>query len=225
MRCVICITRPWLRAETPMHPSDLLRDLIQGRGSTHQLSSYIALIAGLRRSLDDWIPPDRLDSWTRIAARLGLTVIPDCLFCDLAGAPYTGVVPTTRATAEPWRSGASSGSRGMVHVFVSSSRERAEEALAAGWYSLVVHGRPITKPLVDHGRLGMAFGYPECCVKFFMSRNDWPRWNTLAESFKASRQTLWECNCLTKHTPCMMIYHMPCSFDCSATTAYSRSLF
>jgi hypothetical protein len=78
--------------------------------------------------------------------------------------------------------------------------------------------------MVDVYRLGLAFGYPECCVKSFMEHNDWPRQNTIAEAARASSRFLWQTNCLAKNTTLMIIFHMPCAFDCPATLAYSCSL-
>ncbi|MEE8519569.1 MAG: hypothetical protein V3S98_10640 [Dehalococcoidia bacterium] len=102
-------------------------------------------------------------------------------------------------------------------MVVSSRRDWASEAIAAVWYSVAVEDRIVRKPLIDHYRFGLALGYPKCCVRFFLRHNDWPRMNTLADAASNSARVCWETNSFPRHTPWMAVFHMPCSFDCSAT--------
>lgn len=196
-----------------------LGELVEVRGGDLQLAAYVAVAAGARRSLDDWIAVDRWPAFTRLADRLGLAVEADCVFHPLDGDRPAGVElsPTTRARATPLAAGLGSDPRAAVHAFVSSRRDWAEEALACGWYSVAVGGRVVFKPLADFHRLGFAFGYPRCCVDFFLEHNDWPRSNSLAEALRRSNTLCWQTNRLLKSTPWMLVFHLPCAFDCSAT--------
>lgn len=205
---------------------DLLQ-LVDVRSSEQQLAQYLAVRAGVRRALDDWIPGARFDAYCLVLAKLGLFVEVDCLFKPIAEAVHIAgaeIVPTTRAFGFPFRVGDEAPSGSVVHVVVSSRADWAAEAHASSWYSVVIGSRCIRKPLVEHLRLGSAFGYPECCVRFFLQHNDWPRMNTVADSAAASARFLWETNCFPRHTPWMTHFHLPCSFSCPRTRDYSTAV-
>jgi hypothetical protein len=198
----------------------LLHDIVEARGSELQLYSYIAVLAGLRHSLDDWVPASRLERFRHLTSRLGLFVEIDCVFRFMEGeTPVLGsnFMPTTRAFGVQYPQGLDDNPSTSIHVIVSSRRDWAAEALASSWYSVAVDGRIVRKPLVDHVRFGEALGYPECCIKFFSENSNFSSLNTPAESAVNSTRFRWQANCLAKHTPWMTIFHMPCSFDCQAT--------
>lgn len=204
-----------------------LGELVSARRTSSQLSQYIAVMAHIRHSLDDWIPADNFDAFRRVAATGGLVVEVDSVFKHLVEESTVmglHLAPTTRAVGLPFVEGVDWEPGSNVHVIVSARADWAAETLAAGWYPLIVDGRMVRKPHVDHKRLGRAFGYPACCVDFFMTHNNWTRLNTLADAVKASKRIDWRANCLLKQTPWMTIFHMPCSFDCPATLEYSTAL-
>lgn len=203
----------------------LLGELVKIKRSDVLISQYVGVIEQVRRSLDDWVPAESLDAFRSLAATHGLVVEVDCIFKPLENESTVvglNLAPTTRAVGLPYVEGASKGT--SVHVVVSTRADWAAETLAAGWYPVIVNGRMVLKPHIDHKRLGHAFGYPACCVEFFMRHNNWTRLNTLADAVNASRRIDWRANCLLKQTPCMTIYHMPCAFDCPATLEYSTAL-
>jgi hypothetical protein len=205
----------------------LLHDLVDVRGSEQQLCQYVAVLSGIRRSLDDWIPISRFDAYKRFAARLDLFIEVDCLFKSIGhDAPVFGsnYMPTTRAIGACYPQGADSNPATSVHVVVSSRSDWAAEALASSWYSVAVDGRIVRKPLVDHVRFARALGYPECCIQFFVRNSNFATLNTPAQVAQASTNIHWEANCLAKHTPWMTIFHMPCSFDCRATRDYTTAV-
>lgn len=205
----------------------LLGEFVKVRRTDSQLSQYVAVMAGLRRSLDDWIPAENFQAFSRLAAEHGLVVEADCVFKPLtetAAVIGLNLAPTTRAVGAPYEEGVAWEPGTNVHAVVSSRADWAAETMAAGWYPLIVNGRMVRKPHVDHRRLGYAFGYPVCCVDFFMTHNNWNRLNTLADAVKASERIDWRANCLLKQTPWMTIFHMPCRFDCRATLEYSAAL-
>ncbi len=205
----------------------IFQELAEARDSDTQLSQYAAVAAGLRRALDDWVPVDRVASYCALTTRLGLSVEVDCVFESVAnGAQITGsdFAPTTRASASLYRKGIATSPDSRLHVVVSSRSEWAADALAAAWYPVAVESRVLRKPLIDHARMGRALGYPSCCVEFFVSHNDWSRQNTLAEAARRSGSFHWEANCLTKFTPWMLSFHMPCAFDCKETIRYAHEV-
>lgn len=205
--------------------SGVLGKLVNVRGSEQQLAQYLAVRAGIRRVLDDWIPVAQFSEYERTMRHLGMVVAPECLFQPLdvhvAGAE---IVPTTRAVGQPFRRGQHTPPGSTVHVMVSSRADWVADAHAVGWYSVVVGDRCVRKPLIDHARLGRAFGYPDCCVEFFLRHNDWPRMSTVADAAAHTERFCWETNCFPRHTPWMALFHMPCRFDCSPTREYVRAV-
>lgn len=227
---------PWKR---------VFSDLIELRRGALQVAQYMGVLSGLKRSLDDWIPYSQLHAYISLIAELGLAIELDCIFSRLPDTqqPAFGsrYAPTTRAGGRSLSSrevtalmkGRPSNTSDFdlhfapgdeVHVVVAKKPEWAFETLGAAWYPLVVDNRIITKPYGDAYRLGSALGYPDCCVRFFMEHNQWATQNQFAEALKASSTLSWQANCLAKNTRWMVIYHMPCAFDCPATLEYSGSV-
>ena len=204
----------------------LFRDLVEVRGSELQLPQYAAVVAGVRKSIDDWVPIDRFNAYKRFAASAGLVVLVDCIFSPITNSDSVlgiNYAPTTRARGGVFDSSVKD-PHASVHVVVSTRADWADDTLAAAWYSVAVENRVLTKPKIDHARLGLAFGYPECCVRSFISHNNWGRECTLTEAARMSREIYWETNCLPKNTPWMTIFHLPCAFDCPGTRTYSRDV-
>lgn len=205
----------------------IFRDLVEVRASEAQVPQYAAVATGVRQALDDWVAPESLDDYRQVLARLSLSALVDCSFLPLSatdrihGLDYS---PTTRAGGSRYVSSIKLPKNAVVHVIVSSRQDWAEETLAAAWYPVAVNGRVLRKPLVDHARLGGAFGYPMCCVDYFVRENDWTRRNMFAEAAKRSSRICWEANCFRKLTPWMTIFHMPCAFDCAKTIEYSHAV-
>jgi hypothetical protein len=204
-----------------------LRELVEVRGSEQQLAQYVAVKAQIRKSLDDWIPARRLASFLRFAQRVGLAVEIDCTFRsfdETTKIPGSSLVPTTQAYGAAFDHQNLDEPDASIHVFVSSRPDWAANAVAAGWYSVAIGDRLVRKPQIDHQRLGTAFGYPPCCIDFFLKHNDWPRTNTLAEAYAQTQVTRWQTNCLAKHSPFMAVFHLPCSFQCAATCEYTEGV-
>jgi hypothetical protein len=203
------------------------RDLVDVRGTEGQLPQYASVLTGTRKSMDDWIPVSRFDAYERLARRLGLVIRVDCVFKSRAasdnvlGSEYA---PTTRARGCLLADVLIDDPLADVHVVVSKRSDWADDTLAAAWYSVAVNNRVLTKPTIDHVRLGLAFGYPECCVRSFHRYNNWGHYCTLTEALRRSRALYWETNCLPRNTQWMTIFHLPCSFDCVRTRDQSREV-
>lgn len=207
--------------------TETLRELDRLRGPGMQVAQYLALLAGVRSSIDDWVPTPQFEHYRHLVADLGLALEIDCVFKPLPASQQAfglEYAPTTRAAGKPYSAADASDPGDSVHVAIARSRQQAQETAALAWYPLVVDNRVTYKPRIDFRRLGAAFGYPKCCVDFFMEHNDWPRQNNLAESAKASRSFSWKANCIIKNTSLMLIFHMPCAFDCQPTLNYTEGV-
>src|SRR5438034_383076 len=64
--------------------SGVLSELIRVCNSKGQLSQYVAVMCGIRRAIDDWIPIDCLDAFKSFCSGLGLHVAPDIVFEPVA---------------------------------------------------------------------------------------------------------------------------------------------
>ncbi|MCI0722867.1 MAG: DUF483 domain-containing protein [Acidobacteria bacterium] len=197
------------------------------KGNSWLLPLYAAVLHQVRRSMDDWVPVGSLEEFKLLMNRLGMTVLEDCIFQQIGKqerVPGAESAPTTRARA--FGIGAMKHLRGWneVHVILSTKREWAEETLHAAWYPLAVSGgRILPRPKIDALRLGLAFGYPKCCVDSFQKQNDWKAQSQLVVTYRRSVVN-WRVNCLTKHTPYMTVFHIPCSQDCAESIAMSDSV-
>jgi hypothetical protein len=206
-------------------PFQAIRSL---KGNSLLLPLYAAVTCGVRKAMDDWVPLAALPEYQRLMRSLGLFVVEDCIFQEIEENRQiqgSELAPTTRAQGLPMEdiSGASPSS--TVHVFISNEKEKAEAALNAGWYPVAIPGsRVLPRPGVDALRLGDAFGYPRCCTESFMQWNDWKTRSHLSHSFKSGTTISWVMNCLTRQTPCMTIFHVPCRHDCPQTSLMSEAV-
>jgi len=85
----------------------------------------------------------------------------------------------------------------------------------------------------DPAEEGSLYGYPACCVEAFMSSRPWPEDGEPNLPLRAWRRTTGapyaELNVLLwylddRRTPYYLISHFPCSFECTASLAYARTL-
>jgi hypothetical protein len=199
-------------------PLQTIRNL---KGNSFLLPIYAAVIAGVRRSMDDWVPVHNLNAYRDFLHSLGLTVLEDCIFQPLSvndrlsGSQYS---PTTRARGISLKNVPNAVTNMTVHVFIAKNKQSAEAAIHAGWYSVGISGdRLLLCPKIDSRRLGHAFGYPECCVEAFLALNEWSTHSHLSEVFKRSESLSWKANCLAMRTPLTAICHIPCRYDCPRT--------
>lgn len=207
-------------------PSNYLKEIVIAKGNSAQLSQYFALILGIKPLLDDWVYSTRIAQFERACALYGLHITTDSMFVEaphrlLAKSIGAENLTTTKFFGAPF----SSARNGQVHVFVSKSKKTLERGKRYGWYPLSIHGRILTKPLIDHYNFGKFLGYPKCCRDFFMEYNDHSRYsNTLYLPFKNTKNTpSFLCNSLTKDSY-SYVYNIPCSFDCEHTIKYASAL-
>src|SRR5438876_1789293 len=79
---------------------NILNDLMRLREGAMQVAQYIAVMSGIRRSMDDWIPASRFEAFRRLVSQLGFAMEVDCVFSPISeierpfGSEYA---PTTSA--------------------------------------------------------------------------------------------------------------------------------
>jgi hypothetical protein len=196
------------------------------KGNASYVSQLVAVLGGVKRAMDDWVPAARAPDLAGFLRSLGLCVAIDTVFhpfeLPAASDHIKGATAlnTTIALGEPWTPKAT---QGLAHIFIAKDNAQLEEAVAYGWYPLVWRDVVLHKPWIDHPSFGLALGYPECCVDQFARANDWKR---TASYYESLRQSLGSAsaltNCFAKHTALSYINHIPCSFTCSKTMLYAQ---
>jgi hypothetical protein len=188
-----------------------------------QFPSFVAVAVGLKPAMDIWLPPENLPGLRELCASLEMAMHVDAYF-DRDSGQLAAVDPdsfTTTRAAFATRPGPGV----QAHVFVAGTEAPLREAVASGWYPLVVQGRVVPKHQLDHDTFGVALGYPACCRQFFRQRNDWRVDNTY---YAALRNTPGPARALAnpflRHTVHGLVPHMPCSYACPATIAYARAV-
>ncbi len=156
----------------------------------------------------------------------GLSLLTDVIFRPLPDNPRGVLGQEKLVTTRAWGvSEENARPSDQVHVFLARSPQHAEKLRSAGWYPVVIHGRPIHKPFVDHLDFGRLLGYPPCGVRFFETSNNWERTNTYAESWQNTVGAPdYRANCFGKLRNFSLIFHMPCRFDCPRTVRFARNL-
>lgn len=196
------------------------------KGNAKLLPIYAAVLTQARRSMDDWIPLADLEAFEEFTGRLGLTVLRDCIFEPLPQERPVDALqrsPTTHNRGLSFRDRKSASSRAHAHVFVSTRRQWAEEALVSFSYPVAVpRDRLLIRPRVDATRVGAAFGYPSCCIEAFMKRNDWTRGSHVSQTFKSAGPVDWRANSLPRDTPFMTIFQTPCRPTCEPSLDMSQ---
>ncbi len=204
-----------------------LNEIYRARGSHGQIFLYYALLADLKPALDDWIYVDKLDEFISACEKYSLVVETESVFYDegwsydVRSAIGSEMLTTTIAQGAP----VDAGYYGRVHLYVSKSGETLDRIKRTGWYPVCVNNRIVTKPIIDYYWFGEHLGYPKCCIDFFAKFNNHNAYrNTLMKPFENTKtKPNYLCNSLVKDSFCYL-YHIPCSFDCTATAELSAKL-
>lgn len=206
------------------YPHDFCREYVGVKGNSVQLVMFMAVVLGIKPLMDDWVPVERWNEFKKVCRKYKLKVRENVVFDtfpkedlpdSIIGKEY---LTTTSAYGYPLKAGC----KGQVHVFIA----REEAVLRKGmWYPVIVRGRVIFQPRMDSLSYGYVLGYPDCCIKFFRKYNNWLKYSYLYEAYRNTRGTpSFFCNPFLKDTSFSYIYHMPCSYNCSATIKLAGGL-
>lgn len=174
--------------------------------------------------MDFWVPCDRIPLLSNLIRNAGLVCYIDCYF-DRHSEHVLRKIPQECFTTTRSALGVRGATGVEAHVFVARSRSSLSDAVASGWYPLVVEGQLVEPHLADHNFFGHALGYPPCCISFFHEHNDWANSNHYYVTYRSSRRRFsWCVNSLPRHTAYFLTPHIPCSFSCPVTESYAVQL-
>ncbi len=201
--------------------SDALRGYVNIRPEHGQPVCFAALLAGLKPVMDDWVSQDRLDELVEVCRQRGLAVAAEVQFEALSdqgrldGVVGRETLTTTRAVGHALADRVAGAS---VHVFIGADRRIVERTRAAGWYPLIIGGRAMNKPWIDHLWFGDGLGYPRCCLDAFARNNNWTLNNMPYQAYRSVRgEASYLCNSLMRFSGLTWAAHLPCRYDCQAT--------
>lgn len=204
-----------------MEMSDDLRGYVELRPEHGQPVCFAALLAGQKPVMDDWVGQDRFDELVDVCRQRGLVVLADVQFEALHDQGRLDRVvgretlTTTRAVGHALADRVNGAS---VHVFIGADRAIVERTRAAGWYPLIIGGRAMNKPWIDHLWFGDGLGYPRCCLDAFARNNNWTLNNMPYQAYRSIRsEPSYLCNSLMRFSGLTWAAHLPCRYDCPAT--------
>lgn len=188
-----------------------------------QFPSSLAVLHKLKPTMDLWIPPHGWAAFQSLVEELGLVYHVDTYFD-----PYSPQLDhfspdsftTTRAALSR-----TFGEHTQAHVFLSYDLEHLYPAVSSGWYPLVIDSHLVSKHMPDHNKFGEALGYPACCQRFFLERNDWHSDNTFYAAYHNTHMVPQKfSNGSLRHTLFSLVPYIPCSMGCQATIHYASTL-
>lgn len=198
-------------------PKSFCREFVDVKGTAIQLGMIMSTVLGIKPLMDDWIPANKIDDYKAVCKSYGLKLREDVIFLTVAKNQLQSDIvgreclTTTLAYALPIEKDII----GLIHVFISKSEKMLEKGM---WYPVIIKDRVIFSPIADLLRYGYVLGYPDCCIRFFRTYNNWNRYSHLYEIYiNTKSRPSFLCNPLMKDTSFSYIYHMPCSFSCAQT--------
>ena len=195
--------------------------------SCGQLPLLIAVKKGLKPVLDELIPINKFQHFKKVCADYGLITKTEWAFVQVNENKILNSIDGKRLTTTKYIGVPFSDrlTEGFIRVFIAKSEEPIRQAQRFGWYPLVIKGRALHKPFIDHLRFGKALGYPGCCIDFFKQFNDHNKYNNLYETYKNSEEKPnFLCNCLFMDYTYSLIHHIPCSYNCKETIKFTSEL-
>jgi hypothetical protein len=209
-------------------PINFGKEYVDLNGSC-QYSMFISVALGIKPCYDDWIPVNKYRNFLNVCKKYGLFVESDVINSmskkekiNIIGGEN---ITTTYAEGHKFNKDSIEGS---VHVYVSKSKELLKKAKKFGWYPVVIDGRSINKPFVDHLRFGKILGFPNCCINFFKDYNNWKFYSHPFETLRNTPKNNFEkigsyyCNNILMDNTYFYIHHLPCSYKCEKTIEYAK---
>jgi hypothetical protein len=179
--------------------------------------------------MDDWIPLEKYFSFKKMCEKYELVVMADWIFVKVEEKLIKNSIDSSRLNTTKFYGMPFSEKlqidKATVHLFISKSEENLINAKKCGWYPLIINGRSLHKPFIDHLRFGDSLGYPECCIKFYRDFNNHLVYNNLYQTYKNTKgKPNYLCNCLFMDFTYSLIHHIPCSFNCEKTIENSKKV-
>lgn len=192
----------------------------------NQIPLIMATVKGLKPLTDIWVDKRRYAEFKQACKKYDLLYQPNVIFTkstqeQIKNAIDSYTLTTTKTLGTPFSSEIKEGS---VHVFISKFKEPIYKANRFGWYPIIVKGRVINKPFMDHLRFGEALGYPDCCIDFFKNYNK-AGVSTPYETYKHTRGKFsYYCNNILNFLSFSYIHHYTCSFNCKKTIQLAKEI-
>lgn len=191
-----------------------------------QIPLIMATVKGLKPLTDVWVEKSRYKEFEKVCRKYGLLYQPNVVFIkpteeQVKNAIDNYTLTTTKTLGIPFNHKTKEGS---VHVFISKSKESIYNANRFGWYPIIINGRVINKPFMDHLRFGEALGYPDCCIDFFKEYNK-AGVSTPYETYKLTKEKFsYYCNNVLNFVSLSYIHHYTCSFNCKKTIKLAKKI-
>ena len=191
-----------------------------------QFLVFYSVYLWVKKTIDIRIPDDKFNDFIKFCEKYNLYYKYDVKFVDLTNFSYfkkvigNEILTTTKTI---WVK-ISDKRKWSIHFFVWKNKDDVEWAYNYWWYPVVIWNRVIPKPYHDLLEFWYYLGYPSCCRKFFMEKNDWRYYNFPYEIYKNSGKFDYRCNWFWKDFLYSPIYHMPCSYSCEKTIEYTEKI-
>lgn len=198
--------------------------------NSNQLPMYIAVIKGLKPTMDDWILLQHYEKFKQACKKYNLKILADCYFVRAsekqiqdAGEFYKK--STTQHVAVPLSTKINPKihQNPEVHVFISKDEKYLMDSKKYGYYPLVFKKRVIQKPLLAHYRFGKALGYPDCCSREFLTL-DLKFNNPYLIMKKTKGEFSYYCNNNTMDFTYFLIHFHPCSYNCKHAIKHAKDV-
>jgi len=197
---------------------------------SNQLSMYIAVIKGLKPTMDDWVSLNQYEKFKLACKKYKLKFLADCYF--------------VRADQEQMKNGGESYKRSTTqhialplstridpaihanpedHVFISKHEKYLIDAKKYGYYPVLFKKRLMQRPLLAQYRFGKILGYPDCCSREFLNLD--LRFNNPYLIMKKTRgEFSYYCNNNTMDFTYFLIHFHPCSYNCKETIRHAKEV-
>lgn len=191
-----------------------------------QIPLIMATVKDIKPLTDIWVDKRRYTEFERVCKQYGLLYQPNVVFIKstqerIKNAIDSYTLTTTKTLGVPFSPELKEGS---IHVFISQSKEHIYNANRFGWYPIIVKGRVINKPFMDHLRFGEVLGYPDCCIDFFKNHNK----AGVSTPYETYRHTKGGCSYYCNNIPNFFsfsyIHHYTCSFNCKKTIRLAKKI-
>ncbi len=219
-------------------PNRLCRDYAEP--NFPDLLSFIAVVKGVKPVMSNFIRYNRYRELEKMCNKYGVFVTHNNYFLEVPTRSYLKeagkdskqkiVNYITEHSTTKWIAFPNDDPRKnrFVQVFISKSKNLANDALKFGWTTTVVGNHFVQFDLIDMLNFGKLLGYPDCCVEFFCNRlmdvEIGARKPYIIYRNTVGEPSFYCNNILAYFSNYSLISHFPCSFNCKNTIKKSKEL-